>query len=117
MRNRAPGDPQTHVGQPGQAPGGASGLPVSPALNLPGPPPLVGSTAGRTSVPRPPKYRVVNGGMVVMNGCRTQLRAGKELDSTQYDLAFLKRQGIRLELVVPDAPEPDLPADGTPAAQ
>lgn len=51
--------------------------------------------------PGPPvkRYVVVKGGRVQtsMNGLRTQLNEGKELDALNYDIELLKRQGVKLE--------------------
>jgi hypothetical protein len=61
----------------------------------------------RAAVPRPKRYRVTNGGMIVYNNCRTAMRAGKEVSEAQFDLALLRRQGIRLEEIIDDpVPEP-----------
>lgn len=55
---------------------------------------------------RPAKrYRVLNGGQVLYNNCRTAIRAGKEITDTQFDIELLRRQGIRLEEIV-EAPAP-----------
>jgi hypothetical protein len=54
--------------------------------------------------PMVPKYRVVQGGFCRLDQATVPIRAGKLLDETQYDLAELTRQGIRLELVELSAP-------------
>lgn len=48
-------------------------------------------------VPRPQRYRVKADRYVTNNGNRTLLRTGKELDSSQYNIAHLKNQGVQLE--------------------
>ena len=51
------------------------------------------------TVEAPPvkKYVVVRGGAVLCNGHRTTIKEGKILDSLNYDIAHLQRQGIRLQ--------------------
>ena len=96
----------TTVGAPNRLPGGAAGVPEAAKPALPAPPSPVGSMAGRGPGPKPKRYRVVNGGSIVQNGCRTPLRAGKEVSNTTYDIAALRRQGIKLEeLADEQAPE------------
>jgi hypothetical protein len=115
MRNPAkPLDPATQTAP--KVAGGASGVPGTPADVTLSPPPTAGAMMGkRPPGPRPKKFRVVNGGYIVFNGARTVLRAGKEIDETQYDLAQLERQGIILKEVLPaaaarPAEEPEVPA-------
>ena len=54
--------------------------------------------------PRVEQFRVRNGGIVVLDSCRTGIRAGKVVDSTMYDLSLLKRQGIVLDAIAEDEP-------------
>lgn len=89
-----------------QTPGGASGLPQTTQT-------AATQVKANVAAARPQikvkKYRVLNGGVVVFNGMRTALRAGKEVDERSYDLAHLKRQGIRLEEIQEDAPPEPTP--------
>ncbi len=52
--------------------------------------------------PPPQRYLVVEDKDVAHGGHRFKLRAGKELDSANYDIAMLKRYGVKLSPV--DAP-------------
>jgi hypothetical protein len=112
MRNRpnVPGQPDVAT-QVGPA-GGAPGLPPSPNHILPGPLPVVGSFSGRPPGPKPKKFRIMNGGFLVQGGVRVVIRAGKEVDETQYNLRFLKSQGFRLEEVTDDLEMPPLGMEG-----
>jgi hypothetical protein len=62
----------------------------------------VAPTQSAQKVKEPTRYRVVNGGRIMLGGALTVLRPGKELDERQYDLRELKKQGIRLEEVKED---------------
>jgi hypothetical protein len=77
----------------------AGGAPGVPALSAPEAP------LALAGIPHKPskRYRVVNGGVVMYNNCRTNIRAGKELSEAEYDIALLRRQGIRLEELDPEA--------------
>lgn len=115
---------------PAAMPGGAGGAPTSagPAPQRAAVAPAARQEAPRDAVPaaRPKTYRCLNGGTIVADGCRTALRAGKEVSDLQYDIRLLKRQGIRLELVeddvAPSVPEQaahrqgDILIPGTPAS-
>jgi len=85
-------------------PGGASGMP-SPQGQIvpPTPTPFLGRGVG----PKAKRYRVLNGGMVMFNNARTALRAGKEVSELCYDIAGLKKQGIKLELIADESEEPE----------
>jgi len=87
--------------------GGASGAPAGVAAQIPK---VAGghvTEAPKAAPPAPPaRYRVLNGGTIVWNNCRTPLRAGKEISSAHYDIALLRRQGIRLERIVDEDPAP-----------
>jgi hypothetical protein len=85
-------------------PGGASGVPGLVAAGT--------AVRGPAAAPRGPeksvkRFRVLNGGTIVVAGMRMALRAGKELDERGYDIVQLKRQGIRLEELVDDSPPAD----------
>lgn len=90
-------------------PGGASGAPQVAAAGMQQA--GVGmvkpqASAGHGPPPREPvRYRVMNGGTIVWHGCRTPLRAGKEISDAQYDITLLKRQGIRLARIDQDGEE------------
>jgi hypothetical protein len=84
------------------APGGASGVPGSAGES-----PVRAVTAAAPGPgPRQRRWRVVNGGFVMFSGCRTAIKAGKEVDDRNYDIPALRRQGIRLEEVVDEHEEP-----------
>jgi|HubBroStandDraft_4_1064222.scaffolds.fasta_scaffold68939_3 hypothetical protein len=114
MRNRT-----TEGAQP-RPPGGASGVPaadgtLAPTPTAASPSPFLGRPAG----PKPKMFRVLNGGMVMINNVRATLRAGKEVSSTAYDIAYLRRQGIKLEEIADDSEptaEPIPPEATAPAA-
>ena len=98
MRNpkSIPGSPEGGSEVPRQAaamtPGGASGVPqIASEVRAETP------AAVQKEQPKVRRYRVLNGGTIVDKGMRMTLRAGKELDERTYDVATLKRQGIRLE--------------------
>lgn len=81
------------------------------------PPEEDGSAPASSPAPReplvvkPPKsYRVMNGGHVMIKGCRTGLRAGKVINEANFDIASLKLQGIVLEEI------PQLVRQGSHAA-
>src|SRR5690606_12996038 len=46
---------------------------------------------------RPAKYRVLADKNVNLNGSRVLMRAGKEINASQFPIAHLKRQGVQLE--------------------
>jgi hypothetical protein len=75
---------------------------------------LLGQTALAPSAVRPadckpaPQFRVINGGMCMLDNMRVPIRQGKLLDESQYDLGKLRAQGIILELV---------PVEGDPTAE
>ena len=117
MRNaRVPGEavPQaTHGGPmpgavaPATMPGGAAGVPQSVTANtatVKATTPLARGAAG----PKPKRWRVLNGGLIVHGGMKTVLRAGKEIDDSNYDLRMLRKQGIRLEEIVDEESLPAL---------
>ena len=54
-------------------------------------------TPAPEEVPVVKRYVVVRGGQVLQNGFRTMIKEGKEIDSLNYDVAHLQRQGIRLQ--------------------
>lgn len=50
--------------------------------------------------PPPPKtFKVVKGGYILYDGCRSFMPEGKTVTETAYDLDLLRKQGIELELV------------------
>lgn len=53
--------------------------------------------------PRPQRFRVVKDKDVALGGHRFKLRAGKELDTANYDVPLLKRYGVELEPVEDEA--------------
>lgn len=108
MRNTT----KTAEGAAARVPGGASGMPTPQGAIAPPVSPAAASFLGRGPGPRPKKYRVLNGGMVMFNNSRTPLRAGKEVSEQHYNIAELKKQGIRLEEIVDEqaAPIPELEA-------
>lgn len=120
MRNPAvKQDPPAPTHNAPKVAGGASGVPMGQADVMLSPPPQPGAMMGkRPPGPKPKRYRVVNGGYIVFNGARTVLRAGKEIDETQYDLVMLERQGIILKALDapvsasarPDDEDPHVPA-------
>lgn len=117
MRNVRPQAPPTapHPAPPPMT-GGASGVPnASPATaSAASAAAHVKRDAGST---KPKRYRVMNGGTIVNGGCRTAIRAGKEITDQQYDIAHLKRQGIKLEPLVDeeDIAPPPIPPEPEPA--
>lgn len=65
--------------------------------------------------PKVRRYRVVTGGFLMHNNCRVAMRAGKEIGEHQYDIAQLKKQGIRLEEITDDEPVvPPIPVEVQP---
>lgn len=58
---------------------------------------------GDDSVPRPSRFRVVEDKDVAHGGHRFKLRAGKEIDTANYDVAMLQRYGVKLEPVEVEA--------------
>lgn len=50
------------------------------------------------------KFRVVNGGIIVYNNCRTMLRQGKIISEREYDLKRLRAQGVVLKELEDEAP-------------
>lgn len=52
-------------------------------------------------VPKKLHYRVLADKPVNMNGSRSMMRAGKELDPSQYNIRHLRQQGVRLEAFDP----------------
>lgn len=48
------------------------------------------------------KYIVTRGGMILANGSRTRMAEGKLVDSLNYNIAKLKRQGIKLRPATED---------------
>ncbi len=104
MRN-PPTTPTTKLpdSSPARVPGGASGVPQVGAA-VPSNP-AAAAFLGRGPGPIPKRYRVINGGMVMMTNVRTTMRAGKEISEKDYDIANLRRQGIKLEELVPEQPE------------
>lgn len=46
---------------------------------------------------RSKSYRVMNGGNIMINQCRTPVRAGKVIAEHEFDLDMLRQQGIILE--------------------
>ena len=51
----------------------------------------------------------------MFNNSRTALRAGKEISEQCYDIAGLKKQGIRLELIEDESAPPEDEAVPVPA--
>lgn len=50
-------------------------------------------------VPPVHRYTVVADKQILSNGFRTTLKAGKIVDSLNYDIKHLKKQGVRLQRV------------------
>lgn len=75
--------------------GGASGLPPLPNEQVVQQP----SAIAKPQVPTSRQFRVMNGGYIVVNRCRTYLKAGKIITGEGYDLRALERQGIVLHEV------------------
>jgi hypothetical protein len=110
MRNRSQGGPESALSK---VPGGASGVPSSTGQIVQpqsAPTPFLGRGPG----PKPKRFRVLNGGLVMFGNVRTTLRAGKEISEVAYDVSALRKQGIKLEEIVeePEAePVPELAQD------
>lgn len=91
--------------------GGSLGVPVQVNTN----PVLAPVREPRETEKVTQQYRVVNGGMVMYDGCRVAIRAGKLVDETTHNLDLLKRQGIILETIKSNEPpkaeslQPDAP--------
>ena len=58
---------------------------------------LVKETAG---APKAKHYRVIQGGFIMFQGCKTRVPTGKLLDDVSTDVDYLQLQGIILEEVV-----------------
>jgi hypothetical protein len=56
-------------------------------------------------IPKVRRYVVVRGGPVLQAGFRTNLKEGKVIDSLNYDIQHLQRQGIRLQREESYSPE------------
>ena len=99
--------------------GGASGIPdrVANAVTVVTVAPVTdGPKLPNYAGPKPRRYKVVVGGTVMMNNCRTTLRAGKDIDERHYDVESIMRQGIELRRV--EAPgEEVLPTDDPATAR
>jgi co-chaperonin GroES (HSP10) len=67
----------------------------------------------RPNAPKARRYQVMNGGHVVFNGFKSAMPAGKIVESTQYDIEYLRSQGIVLEDIDPPSP-PAAPASEEP---
>jgi hypothetical protein len=85
-------------------PGGASGQPTTAMPQLVSQSEVIGTAMrpgmpGSENVPKAKKYRVLNGGMITWRGNRTPMKAGKIIDSVQYDIPSLRSQGIKMEEV------------------
>jgi hypothetical protein len=111
-RNRLPGVGQGTEQAPAESAvakdlGGAPGVPIPATEVVAAPRALAGATSRR-----PRRYRILNGGNIMYGNCRTAMRAGKEISDAQFDIALLKRQGIRLE----EIRDEDSPAETPQAA-
>lgn len=96
-------------------PGGASGIPSPQGQIIP--PVQANPFLGRGPGPKPKKYRVLNGGFVMFDNVRTVMKAGKEVNDVSYDIAALKKQGIKLELIVDEVEEePEAAIEPAPPA-
>ena len=111
---------------PATMPGGAGGAPANAGpdprkdavAQAPAAMPSEPPTTPAVPAAKPKLYRVMNGGTIVWNSCRTVLRAGKEVSSKDYPIAMLRRQGIRLEPVDPSEYDEEQPqASATSGAQ
>ena len=56
-------------------------------------------------VPEVKRYVVTKGGSILNNGFRVTLKEGKEIDSLNYDIVHVQRQGIRLQRAETYQPE------------
>jgi hypothetical protein len=106
---------------PAAMPGGAGGAPIGagplPMRTMPAQvhQPIVEKVVDKTPAPSPRIYRVLNGGTIVWNGCRTTLRAGKEVSDKDYDIRMLMRQGIKFAPVLESEFElPGMQPTGSP---
>lgn len=52
--------------------------------------------------PKPRYFRVTRGGMILHNGYRTRMPAGKEIDDLNYDIRKLQQQGVQLQEISPE---------------
>lgn len=84
--------------------GGASGVPTDEAgrpmpMLVPEAPVVADATENTPGNPEPTvqRYRVSNGGHVMVNGYRTVMRVGKIVDERTFDLNSLRHQGIKLD--------------------
>jgi hypothetical protein len=78
-------------------------------LGVPGPSVLVADATARSRRPvedGPPvkRYRIVRGGTVrdAKTGTRVTIHEGKEIDSLNYDVRDLQKQGIRVAKIDPN---------------
>lgn len=55
-------------------------------------------------------YVVERGASVVYDQCRVEIRAGKVLSESAYDIELLRSQGVVLKDITPADPEPEAPA-------
>ena len=85
--------PKQAGGAPGVLPAGDRVLPMQART-------VANLRDGRGPGPRPKRYRVINGGKYMSGSVQVTLRAGKEIADNQYDVAMLRRVGIRLEELV-----------------
>lgn len=107
---------ETKTEEPETLPGGAPGMPEAPSVETN----VAPSTFGRPEV-RPREYMVVDGprstdGKIRFNsdGYLTFLLPGRHVSEATHNLAKMRAQGIRLELIpdVVEEPAPEAPTLG-----
>lgn len=83
-----------------ELPGGAVGVIAGAATEIPNPGEAKTQAAREPGPPLDVKitrYRVMQSRPILYAGVRTELKAGKVLDTLTYDVEYLKRQGVQLE--------------------
>lgn len=64
----------------------------------------------KPAAPKPTLFRVLADKTISSNGARCLLRAGKELNPHEYNIADMRRQGVRLQEFDPETGEDVVPA-------
>lgn len=78
------------------------GLDSIPDGEIPSDAPIMTASAPKSStatVPPPDRFVVQKTFMVLLDGIRQQLSEGKIIDANNYDIAYLKRVGAKLQPV------------------